>query len=78
MCTREELAGLLRRQLPGEINVLARHVAADDLRMAALGPGMAIFSRQQRVLESDGSTMSVRAAIDLIAAVLNDILAPPT
>jgi len=41
-------------------------VAPVDLSQAIIGPGMAVFSRYNAVLEADGSTMKVRTALQLI------------
>ncbi|MEU7401809.1 DUF1156 domain-containing protein [Streptomyces sp. NPDC044948] len=41
-------------------------IAPADLRQTILGPGMAVFSRFSRVLEDDGSAMSVKTALALI------------
>ncbi|MCF2525904.1 DUF1156 domain-containing protein [Yinghuangia soli] len=41
-------------------------IAPADLRQTILGPGMAVFSRYSRVLEDDGSPMSVKTALALI------------
>ncbi len=41
-------------------------IAPADLRQTILGPGMAVFSRFSRVLEDDGSKMSVKTALALI------------
>ncbi|MGX1839497.1 DUF1156 domain-containing protein [Streptomyces diastaticus] len=41
-------------------------IAPADLRQTILGPGMAVFSRFSRVLEDDGSSMSVKTALSLI------------
>ncbi len=41
-------------------------VAPVDLSQAIIGPGMAIFSKYGSVLEADGSSMSVRTALQLI------------
>lgn len=41
-------------------------IAPADLRQTILGPGMSVFSRFSRVLEDDGSTMSVKTALRLI------------
>lgn len=41
-------------------------IAPADLRQTILGPGMAVFSRYSRVLEDDGSAMSVKTALALI------------
>jgi putative DNA methylase len=45
------------------------------LAQAAIGPGMAVFSRYAKVLETDGSTMSVRAALTEINKMLDEVLA---
>ncbi|MBW7876634.1 MAG: DUF1156 domain-containing protein [Candidatus Cloacimonetes bacterium] len=41
-------------------------VAPVDLSQAIIGPGMAIFSEVEAVLEADGSKMSVKSALQLI------------
>ncbi|MNJ23096.1 hypothetical protein D3C77_174740 [compost metagenome] len=41
-------------------------VAPVDLSQAIIGPGMEVFSKYSAVLEADGSTMSVRSALQLI------------
>jgi len=41
-------------------------VAPVDLSQAIIGPGMAIFSRYDAVLEADGTPMSVKTALQLI------------
>jgi putative DNA methylase len=41
-------------------------VAPVDLSQAIIGPGMAIFSRHQAVLEADGTPMRVKTALQLI------------
>jgi putative DNA methylase len=41
-------------------------VAPVDLSQAIIGPGMAVFSKYSAVLEADGSSMSVKTALQLI------------
>ena len=41
-------------------------VAPVDLSQAIIGPGMAVFSKYSAVLEADGSTMSIRSALQII------------
>ena len=48
-------------------------IAPADLRQTVLGPGMAVYSRYSRVLEADGSRMSVRTALALINATFDEI-----
>ena len=46
-----------------------------DLAQAAIGPGMAVFSRYAKVVEPTGETMQVRSALTLINQVLDEVLA---
>ena len=73
--TRRELLTALRVELPEAMRLLQRsHIAPVDLAQAAIGPGMAVFSRYAKVLEADGSTMSVRTALQLINKALDEFL----
>lgn len=55
-----ELADAMRRALP----VLASgQVAPVDLAQAAIGPGMAVYSRYRQVLRQDGRPVTVREAL---------------
>lgn len=47
-------------------------VAPVDLAQAVIGPGMAIFSKYSSVLEADGSSMTVHAALTLINRMLTE------
>jgi len=49
-------------------------IAPVDLPQSAIGPGMAVFSRHAKVIESDGSEMSVRSALARINEVLDELL----
>jgi putative DNA methylase len=51
------------------------NIAPVDLAQAAIGPGMAVFSRYAKVLEADGSPMTVRSALARINQTLDEILA---
>jgi putative DNA methylase len=65
----------LRRELPAALRALqSGSVAPVDLAQSAIGPGMAVFSRYQRVLEADGAAMTVRTALGLINQVLDETL----
>jgi putative DNA methylase len=74
--TRREFVTTLRRELPGALrNLQHGNIAPVDLAQAAIGPGMAIFSRYSKVVESDGSVMRVRTALQLINQALDQVLA---
>jgi putative DNA methylase len=51
-------------------------IAPVDLAQAAIGPGMAIFSKYAAVLNQDGSQMSVHDALILINREITDYLNP--
>jgi putative DNA methylase len=72
---RREFLATLRKEVPEALNRLQRsNIAPVDLAQAAIGPGMAVFSRYSRVLEADGSPMSVRTALALINQALDEYL----
>ena len=59
----------LRRELPQALGALqASAIAPVDMGQAAIGPGMAVFSRYAEVLEADDAPMSVRDALALNSA----------
>jgi putative DNA methylase len=72
---RRGLINALREEFPDALrNLEQSKIAPVDLRQAAIGPGMAVFSRYARVNEPDGSPMRVRAALSLINQVLDEKL----
>jgi putative DNA methylase len=76
LATRREFVAALRNELPGALkNLQHGSIAPVDLAQAAIGPGMAVFSRYSKVLETDGSPMRVRTALGLINQALDEILA---
>lgn len=75
LTTRKDFLGSLKRELGPAIRTLQQgNIAPVDLQQAAIGPGMGIFSRYSKVIESDGRPMSVRTALGLINAALDEVL----
>ena len=73
--TRRDFAIALRLELPEAIKQLqSGNVAPVDLAQASIGPGMAVFSRYQQVINADGSSMSVREALQMINQMLDESL----
>ena len=67
VCTRRDFTNSLKRELKPALKELQRsNIAPVDLAQSAIGPGMSIFSRYSKVLEADGSPMSVRSALQII------------
>ncbi|NCP12882.1 MAG: DUF1156 domain-containing protein [Sphingomonadales bacterium] len=73
--TRAEFIRALKRELPPAIAELqAANIAPADMPQSAIGPGMGVFSRYKAVLEADDSPMTVKAALQLINAELDEYL----
>jgi len=74
--TRREFVGALKADLPNAIAHLQRgNIAPVDLAQAAIGPGMAVYSRFSEVLDVEGKRLSVREALTLINQILDETLA---
>ena len=72
MIGRRDFISKLRRELPDALqNLQSGSIAPVDLAQAAIGPGMAVFSRYSNVLEKNGSPMRVRTALQIINAELD-------
>jgi putative DNA methylase len=50
------------------------HLAV-DLAQAAIGPGMAVYTRYAKVLDAEGKALKVREALALINQILDEALA---
>lgn len=73
--TRRAFLAALKEELPIALrNLIQGSIAPVDLAQAAIGPGIAVFSRYSRIREADGSDMSVREALLLINATLDEVL----
>ena len=71
--SRRQFVRQLNEALPLALDAMTRAseglhspVAPVDLSQAIIGPGMAIFSRYDAVLEADGTPMTVKTALQLI------------
>ena len=74
--TRREFRDALKSGLPEALRKMQQgNIAPVDLAQAAIGPGMAIFTRYARVLDASGAAVSVREALALINETLDEVLA---
>jgi putative DNA methylase len=71
--SRRQFVRMLNEELPRALDLMTRAsedkpspIAPVDLSQAIIGPGMAIFSRYEAVLEADGTPMGVKTALQLI------------
>jgi putative DNA methylase len=76
VASRRQFLNRLRSELPAALKNLQRgSIAPVDLAQASIGPGMAIYSSYNRVVESDGTPLRVRTALQLINRALDEALA---
>jgi len=73
--SRRDFVNLLRQELPNALREMqSGNIAPVDLAQAAIGPGMAVYSRHKQVLEANGDPLTVRAALQLINQELDSYL----
>lgn len=74
--TRREFLTALKTELPTALMHLQRgNIAPVDLAQAAIGPGMAVYTRFAKVLDAEGKKLAVREALALINETLDEVLA---
>ena len=74
--SRREFVSALKAELPVALAHLQRgNIAPVDLAQAAIGPGMAVYTRYAKVLDAEGKPLSVREALTLINQTLDEALA---
>ena len=76
VATRREFIDALKAELPGALRQMQLgNIAPVDLAQAAIGPGMAVYTRYARVLDASGEAVTVREALALINQTLDEVLA---
>ncbi|MFN8607190.1 MAG: DUF1156 domain-containing protein [Vulcanimicrobiota bacterium] len=74
--TRREFLTQLKRELPTALDHLREgNIALVDLQQASIGPGMDVFTRYFKVIDSAGQPMSVRDALIAINQTLDELVA---
>ena len=74
--TRRDFLTALKAELPQAVRLLQTgNIAPVDLAQAAIGPGMAVYTRYAKVLTTDGEPMTVREVLMLINQILDELLA---
>lgn len=74
--SRRDFVTSLKSELPAALAHLQRgNIAPVDLAQAAIGPGMAIYTRYSKVLDAEGKSLTVREALALINQMLDESLA---
>ncbi|MCZ0941977.1 MAG: DUF1156 domain-containing protein, partial [Gammaproteobacteria bacterium] len=73
LATRREFIASLRDELPDALAQLQNgNIAPVDLAQAAIGPGMAIYTRYARVIDAQGNLVTVRDALAFINQILDE------
>ena len=76
LATRREFVAALKAELPAALaHLQSGNIAPVDLAQAAIGPGMAVYTRYAKVLDAQGNPVSVRDALALINRTLDEVLA---
>ena len=76
IATLREFITALKTELPAALaNMQRGNIAPVDLAQAAIGPGMAVYTRYAKVLDAAGNPVSVRDALALINQTLDECLA---
>lgn len=76
VATRRDFLNVLKAELPAALAYLqAGNIAPVDLAQAAIGPGMAVFTRYSNVIDAEGNALPVRQALALINQTLDEALA---
>src|SRR5439155_11278970 len=74
--TRRDFVNSLKTELPAALAHLQKsNIAPVDLAQAAIGPGMAVYTRYAQVVDAAGRPLSVREALALINQILDEVLA---
>ena len=67
ICTRRNFVLELKSELAPALDRLrTSNIAPVDLAQSAIGPGIGVYSQFEKVLEADGSPMTVRSALQII------------
>jgi putative DNA methylase len=76
IATRRDFASTLRAELPLALRRLQEgNIAPVDLAQAAIGPGMAVYTRYAKVVDAGSNPVPVRDALSLINQILDETLA---
>ncbi|MCY4343956.1 MAG: DUF1156 domain-containing protein [Gammaproteobacteria bacterium] len=76
LATRRKFIAALRAELPAALTQLQNgNIAPVDLAQAAIGPGMAVYTRYARVIDAQGNPVTVRDALAFINQILDETLA---
>ena len=75
LATRRQFIDSLKSELPAALaHLQSGNIAPVDLAQAAIGPGMAVYTRYAKVVNAAGDPVTVREALALINETLDEVL----
>ena len=75
LATRRQFINTIKSELPAAlVHLQSGSIAPVDLAQAAIGPGMAVYTRYARVIDASGNPVTVREALALINQTLDEVL----
>ena len=75
LATRRQFIDALKAELPSALaHLQSGGIAPVDLAQAAIGPGMAVYTRYAKVVDATGEPVTVREALTLINQTLDECL----
>ena len=75
LATRRQFIDILKSELPAALaHLQSGSIAPVDLAQAAIGPGMAVYTRYAKVVDASGNPVTVREALALINETLDEVL----
>ena len=75
LATRRQFIDSLKSELPAAlVHLQSGSIAPVDLAQAAIGPGMAVYTRYAKVVDASGNPVTVREALALINETLDEVL----
>ena len=75
LATRRQFIDTLKAELPTALaHLQSGGIAPVDLAQAAIGPGMAVYTRYAKVVDATGEAVTVREALTLINQTLDECL----
>ena len=73
---RRDFIAELKSELPDSLAHLQRgNIAPVDLAQSAIGPGMRVYTRYQKVIDAEGNALTVHEALSIINQTLDEVLA---
>lgn len=73
--TLTEFMSELRIEMKEAFNLFNWHnIAPVDLAQVSLGPGIAVYSKYQKILQPSGEMLSVRKAISIISTIVDELV----